>query len=198
MNQMMDENQMFSLQIMGELNQNPILKNMVNSLIFNPILIEKMINILTILKYNPLVRDQIKSNLNHQLSPINFPGMHQNLMMNINQMGVPNYDISNQMMNQDSMNKPENNEDCVKDKTMAIIFRVSGNKEYNEIISVICNSNEKVSELIEKYRIKNNDKRLNIKFIYNAKSLNDSLTLKEAQLMNNSNVFVVPIHQIRA
>jgi hypothetical protein len=197
MNQMMDENQMFSLQIMGELNQNPILKNMVNSLMFNSFLIEKMINILTILKYNPLVRDQIKSYL-IQLSPLDFQGMNQNLMMNINQMGVPNYDISNQMMNQDSMNKPENNEDCVKDKTMAIIFRVSGNKEYNEIISVICNSNEKVSELIEKYRIKNNDKRLNIKFIYNAKSLNDSLTLKEAQLMNNSNVFVVPIHQIRA
>jgi len=79
---MMDENKMFSMQIMGELNQNPILKNMVSSLIFNPFLIEKMINILTILKYNPSVRNQIQSNLNLQLSPLNYQGMNQNLNMN--------------------------------------------------------------------------------------------------------------------
>jgi len=60
---MMDENQMLSFQIMNELNQNPILKSMISFLIDNTILIEKMVNILSLLKNNPLVRKDIKSNL---------------------------------------------------------------------------------------------------------------------------------------
>jgi len=59
----MDENQMLSFQIMNELNQNPILKSMISFLIDNTILIEKMVNILSLLKNNPLVRKDIKSNL---------------------------------------------------------------------------------------------------------------------------------------
>ena len=53
---MMDENQMLSFQIMNELNQNPILKSMISFLIDDTILIEKMVNILSLLKNNPLVR----------------------------------------------------------------------------------------------------------------------------------------------
>ena len=47
MNQMMDENQRLSSQIMDDLNQYPILKTMISYIIENTILIEKMLNILS-------------------------------------------------------------------------------------------------------------------------------------------------------
>ena len=190
MNQMMDENKMFSLQIMGELNQNPILKNMVSSLIFSPFLIEKMINILLILKYNPSVRNQIQSNLDLQESPLNYQGMNQNFNMNINPMVETNYNISNlnPMMNVDLMRKPKENEDSQINNYITVVFRKSGE---NSFISILCNINEKVSDLIEKYRIKTGDRDLSEIFIYNAKNLKFSLTLEEAGLYNNSNIFVV-------
>ena len=47
MNQMMDENQTLSSQIMNDLNQYPILKTMISYIIENTILIEKMLNILS-------------------------------------------------------------------------------------------------------------------------------------------------------
>ena len=78
----MDENQMLSSQIMNDLNQYPILKNMISYLIENVILIEKMINILSLLKNNPLVRNLIKSNLNIQVPyPMNYSLMNSNQMM---------------------------------------------------------------------------------------------------------------------
>ena len=193
---MMDENKMFSMQIMGDLNQNPILKNMVSSLIFNPFLIEKMINILTILKYNPSVRNQIQSNLNLQLSPLNYQRINQNLNMNINPMVKPNYNISapNQMMNVDSMNKPKESEDSQINNYISVVFRKSGEdtKIYPPIM-MQCNKNEKVSDLIERYRIKSGDRDLSERFIYNAKDLNFSLSVEEAGISNNSNIFMIKV-----
>ena len=193
---MMDENKMFSMQIMGDLNQNPILKNMVSSLIFNPFLIEKMINILTILKYNPSVRNQIQSNLNLQLSPLNYQRMNQNLNMNINPMVKPNYNISapNQMMNVDSMNKPKESEDSQINNYISVVFRKSGGDgKKHPPIMMQCNKSEKVSDLIERYRIKSGDRDLSERFIYNSKDLNFSLSVEEAGISNNSNIFMIKV-----
>ena len=175
MNQIMDENQMLSLKIMDKLNQNPILKNMISSLISNPFLIEKMIYILTILKYNPLVRNQIQSSLNHQVSPLNYQEMNQNLMMNV-----------------DLMNKPKEIEDSQKDKYITVIFRKSG-ESIGPPIYIQCTRDEKVSDWIEKYRNKSGDRDLSIAFVANAKKLNYSLTVEEQGLTNNINIFVVKV-----
>ena len=50
---------------------------------------------------------------------------------------------------------------------------------------------EKVSELIKRYRTKTGDDDTTKKFIFNAKALNESLSVAEAGLANNLNVFVV-------
>jgi len=220
--------QMLSFQIMDDLNQNPILKNMVSSLISNPFLIEKMIYILTIIKYNTLVRNQVQSQL--QVSPINFQNMNQNLMMNnissnpmmsvasmnnpresgdycnpINYQGMnqnpmininpflePNFNTSNPMMlMMNSMNKPKESEDSPKDNWISVIFRDGGIEEEKFSYEISCNKIEKVSDLIERYRIKSGDRDLSKIFVYNAKKLNSSLTIDEAGLLNNANVFVV-------
>ena len=50
---------------------------------------------------------------------------------------------------------------------------------------------EKVSEIIEKYRNKSGDHDPHKKFIFNAKPLNHSLTLAQAGIINNANIFVI-------
>ena len=54
-----------------------------------------------------------------------------------------------------------------------------------------CNIDEKVSKVIEKYRIMANDYKKTKKFIYNALALNPSLTVAEAHLTDNSMIYVV-------
>ena len=51
--------------------------------------------------------------------------------------------------------------------------------------------NEKISDIIQKYRQKSSNYDINIKFIWNAKDLNHSLTVAEAGITNNANIFVV-------
>jgi len=60
-----------------------------------------------------------------------------------------------------------------------------------------CNLNDKVSNVIEKYRIKANDRETKVKFIYNLMYLNPSLTVAEAGLQNNSTIFVVSTGDVR-
>ena len=184
---MMDENQTLSSQIMNDLNQYPILKTMISCIIDNTILIEKMLNILSLLKFNPLVRNHIKSNLNFQVPFPMFP-MH-NQMMAPNQMMFPN-----QMMNPNLMVNPnqkffenQSNENLY----INVTFRPSSDEEKNLPITIQCNINGSVSDLIEKYRAISGDKDTSRKFIYDARVLNPSLTLKEEGILNNSNVFVV-------
>ena len=77
-------------------------------------------------------------------------------------------------------------------KEISIIFRQGGlNIHIIPKISIQCNINEKVSDLIEKYRNETGDRDLTEKFVYMAKVLNPAITLREAGMENNSSVFVV-------
>ena len=77
-------------------------------------------------------------------------------------------------------------------KTFEVIFRESGSNIKDKNITVIkVREDEKVSDIIQKYKEKNSDFDENLKFIFNAKSLNTFLTATEAGLSNNSNIFVI-------
>ena len=180
---MMDENEnkMLTFRIINDLNQDPILKSMIGYLIDNTILIEKMLNILTVLKNNPLVRKDIKLNLCMQI---------MNHMMNSNQMMFPNQMMNpSQMMNSNQMlneNQPNESE------YITVTFRQAIEGSNKTIPTTIqCNINEKVSDIIEKYRNETGDRDLTEKFVYMAKVLNPAITLREAGMENNSSVFVV-------
>ena len=54
-----------------------------------------------------------------------------------------------------------------------------------------CNDNDRLSDVIQKYRNKADDRDPTKRFIYNAKQLNTSLTVSEAGLPDNANIFVV-------
>ena len=73
-----------------------------------------------------------------------------------------------------------------------VIFRESSIvlKNKNPIM-VKVKEDEKISDIIQKYREKSSNYDDNLKFIFNAKNLHNSLTAAEAGLMNNANIFVV-------
>ena len=72
-----------------------------------------------------------------------------------------------------------------------IFFRKNGTGEKDPPLMIQCMDNEKVSEVIKRYRTKANDHDNSKRFIFNAKQLNESLTVAEAGLTDNSNIFVV-------
>ena len=83
-------------------------------------------------------------------------------------------------------------------KPIDIIFRVSGaTGQESAPIMVQCMSDEKVSDVIEKYRNQSNDRDMTKKFIFNAMPLNPNLTVAEAGMEEGSNVFVVVVHGVK-
>ena len=80
----------------------------------------------------------------------------------------------------------------------SVIFRASGaTGQAGAPIMIQCTPNDKVSDIIEKYRNKANDRDDTKKFIFNAKNLNTSLSVAEAGITNNANIFVVATKGIK-
>ena len=82
------------------------------------------------------------------------------------------------------------NENIITEFT--VVFRTSGPDGKAFVpIQVKFKPDDKVSKIIEKYRIKSGDQDPNKKFIFNAKNLKPNLSADESGLCNNSNIFVV-------
>ncbi len=80
----------------------------------------------------------------------------------------------------------------------SVIFRASGaTGQASAPIMVQCMPNDRVADVIEKYRNKANDRDDTKKFIFNAKNLAPSLTVAEAGITNNANIFVVATKGIK-
>ena len=91
---------------------------------------------------------------------------------------------------QNILNKNINTELCV-------IFRASGVEGATPPEMVECKPGDKVSKIIERYRRQSGDKDLSKKFIFNARALHPSLTVAEAGLTDNANIFVVETKGVR-
>ena len=102
--------------------------------------------------------------------------------------------ILNNMIQGTGNNSPVNQS---SQQGFSVIFRVGGNagQGFNSII-IQCLPNEKVSEMIEKYRARSGDWDPTKTFTFNAKRLAPSLTLAEAGISNNANIFVSSIQDI--
>ena len=103
--------------------------------------------------------------------------MMQQQLMQQQQMNSLNQALKNQA---NSQNQPDNN-------NLNVIFKV---KDIGAI-TIQIQYDQKVAELINKYRGKTGDREPQKKFIFNGKSLNPSLSCAEAGLTNNSIVFVL-------
>ena len=84
-------------------------------------------------------------------------------------------------------------------ESIRVIFRLSGiNGNDTAPIMVQCYRNERVSDIIKKYRNKSGDNDPNVKFIFNAKCLNPTLYVSEAGIYHNSYIFVVKPEGIKS
>ena len=95
-------------------------------------------------------------------------------------------------MNNILNNKKNINENKFNQNYIYIIFKLQS--EYgrnNKLTTILCYSDDKVSDIIEKFRNKANVHDDNRQFIYNAKELNPSLSLAEAGFLHNSIIYVV-------
>ena len=142
--------------------------------------------------------------------------MNQMAMNNFNPMMNQNYAINNnnlqqlmqqqlmqmqQMMQQQQMQQEmlmnQQNENIQKEKeistSISVIFR--NGRDNNCIVQ--CRFNEIISDVIGRYRNMASDFSDTEKFIFNAKALNPGITVAEAGLDNNSNIFVVETKGIR-
>ena len=156
-------------------------------------------------------------NLNN-INMINNDPMINKMMNNNNKLNSNNFnnDMSNSISSNNNINK-NNNINMINSGTFSNNMMDNNNKKNNlininqfskiddEEIYVIfikeetktrfkCKRNEKVNDIIEKYREEAFDDDTNIEFIYNGKELNKlnkNLTASEAGISNNSNIYVV-------
>ena len=161
-------------------------------------------------------------NLNN-INMINNDPMINKMMNNNNRLNSNNFnnDMSNSISSNNNINK-NNNINMINSGTFSNNMMDNNNKKNNlininqfskiddEEIYVIfikeetktrfkCKRNEKVNDIIEKYREEAFDDDTNIEFIYNGKELNKlnkNLTASEAGISNNSNIFVVTSNKL--
>ena len=142
----------------------------------------------------------LQSNMSKVITGIN---KLKNLLSNIQEYRTNNKIMNNPMMNpmenQMMMNPMINNMniDINTEKqfsniseTFTVIFEDNYRGEKRSF-SILTKSDEKISEIIKKYRQKSSNYNKNIDFIFNAKHLNPSLTASEPGLTNCNIIQVI-------
>ena len=116
----------------------------------------------------------------------------ENILNNMKNSGLdknPNY-----MMFKNQVNQIMNNfNNLNQNQKISLIFRYSSAKDDDQFkkMTIECDPNEFVKDVIKRFRELINDINTNMKFIFNAKDLNKELTIAEAGLTNNCNIFVI-------
>ncbi len=79
-------------------------------------------------------------------------------------------------------------------KKIKVTFRTSGFGLPSNPLEIECEKNEKIKDVIKRYREISGVKEENVKFIFNARSLKLESTLEEAGIHDKSTIFVVLCH----
>ena len=142
-------------------------------------------------------QNNMNCNMNNNFQQMN----HQQMIYEQQQQMMDQFPFQQNMMaQQQAMRQAQINNmlnSIGNDNNQKIIFVTFRASDIIAPVTVQCNPEEKVSDIIEKYRNKVNDYDDSKKFIFNAKSLNPSLSLVEAGIKNNSNIFVCRIKGIK-
>ena len=119
--------------------------------------------------------------INNNINPFLMP--HPNTMMNAPQMNINPIQMPQVQLFNNNQNNFEND---FQNKIINIKFR----RDIGELFVVHCHINERICEIIEKYRKKANDYNDNF-FLYNKENLNGiSSTLKEKKIVEGSEILV--------
>ena len=142
-------------------------------------------------------QNNMNCNMNNNFQQMN----HQQMIYEQQQQMMEQFPFQQNMMAQQlAMRQAQINNmlnSIGNDNNQKIIFVTFRASDIIAPVTVQCNPEEKVSDIIEKYRNKVNDYDDSKKFIFNSKNLNPSLSLVEAGIKNNSNIFVCRIKGIK-
>ena len=136
---------------------------------------------------------------NMGMNNMGMPNMNMGMNnMGMNNMGTGmmnaamnmNMNNQNNMNNLNNMNMNNNPPTTNSNQFINVYFRAGANGE-NGSIMIQCTLNDKVSDLIQKYKTKSLEDVSKKKFIFNAKALNPNLTVAEAGMQEGANIFVV-------
>ena len=143
---------------------------------------------------NPMMNQGNNNKNNNNCLQINQQMMQQQMMAQQMQRQQMMAAQQAQMQNyQGNFNHPDFNEG-LEESNIRVIFRLSGEiGPAAQPVYIDCFPNDIISSIIEKYKNKSNINEDDYKFFYifNAKNLNQNLTVSEAGITNNSNIFVV-------
>ena len=165
------------------------LMSLINNLINTQLINEEIFINNEIKKESECLISLLNVKQNCLMNPINInnniinPFMHQPNLFMMNELAINNNQlqpefISNNFQNNNGANSQIINVQFQKDTTLK-----------NTLLH--CNPNEKISNVIKKYREKANDYDEKIKFIFNGKELNPSLTLSQSGIVNNHIIRVI-------
>ena len=168
-NQIMNISNMVN-QIQLKNNEFKFLKEQINS-------IENKINLLSMPFQGSISNNQLPFNPINMTLNNNNPNEEQNIM----KIAEKKNSLNNSYY-----------EECYN-RAITVYFRESGSNKKGPPIAVQCLPDDKICDVIERYRVKANNHKIDIKFIFNAKKLNKDITICENGIMNNSSIFVVQI-----
>jgi hypothetical protein len=133
------------------------------------------------------LNDMNLNNIN-DMNMNNFNNMNNmnNMINNINNMNI---NINNNNFNNDFNNDINNNLNQIKENGFSIIVKESGSIKMRTLEN--CQPNDKISDLMKRYRNKINDYTSKLYFTYNAKQLNPNKTLSEEGLINLAKIIVM-------
>ena len=178
-NQMMGNMQNMQNSMMGNNMPNQMMMtNMQNQMMGNNMANQMMLNNMMI--QNNLMNNQMLGNMNNY-AKAQISNMNENIIKSSNYSGS-------------SVATPESS----SSKGLNVVFRASGQGAQNTPpLTIQCTKDEKVKDLIERYRSKSGDRDKHKKFIFNAKNLELNMTVGEAGITNNGNIFVVSTHGVK-
>ena len=174
--------------------QNPIF-NLAKSLQNNqgnPMMLNNSLNDnMNQMNMNPMMNNGMMNN-QFNMNPM----MNPMMMNNMNNMGnnmmdqAMNFNAMNNNMNMNAGNMGNNNQPASNNQNISVYFRAGLNGE-NGSIMIQCSLDDKISDLIDRYKAKSLQDVSQKKFIFNARELKKNLKVAEAGLNDGANIFVV-------
>ena len=193
-NNMMDQNNMMNQNNMMMNNQNGMMMNNQNNMMMNNqnnMMMNNPNNMMMNQMMNPAMMQQ-NQNMMNQLR------MQQQMQQNMwNPQAMMQQQQQQNAILQSMIQQQQQNNNQVNTSTnpnfITIRFKLQLRRDQNNEFSIHCTLNDKVSEVISRFRTKAQDVEdlKHEKYIFNAKRLNETLTVAEAGMSNNSVVYVI-------
>ena len=138
--------------------------------------------------------NNMMNNMNNMLNDMNqMNGMMNNMIMPMNLNMNENTQMMNPMMNNTMMgmnpmmNSFENINKYINiNNQISVIFLNHGEKT-----TVLCDKNDRIKDIIQMYRNKSLDNNQKVSFVFNARKLNENLSVDQSGLVNGSMIYIV-------